>query len=140
MILSGSAVGTSRYVVNTLRDEGYKVGLVKLKMFRPFPKDLLRRALLGKKKVAVIDRDISPGQCGIIYQEIKWALNTQVPGPLVPVYGFVSGLGGADISAKLIRRAILFTITENPPQEEVIWLGPIKTVGDNYDRNAIKIS
>lgn len=140
LTLSGSAVGTSRYVVNMLRDEGYKVGLVKLKMFRPFPKDLLRKALLGKKKVAVIDRDISPGQCGIIYQEIKWALNTQVQGPYVPVYGFVSGLGGADISAKLIRRAILFTIMEDPPHEEVIWLGPIKEVGDNYDRNAIKIS
>jgi pyruvate/2-oxoacid:ferredoxin oxidoreductase alpha subunit len=140
LILSGSAVGTSRYVVNMLRDEGYKVGLVKLKMFRPFPKDLLRKALLGKGKVAIIDRDISPGQCGIIYQEIKWALNTQVQGPFTPVYGFVSGLGGADISANLIRRAILFTIMEDPPQEEVIWLGPIKEVGDDYDRNAIKIS
>jgi len=116
------------------------VGLVKLKMFRPFPKDLLRKALLGKKKVAVIDRDLSPGQCGILYQEIKWALNTQAQGSLVPVYGFVSGLGGADISAKLIRRAILFTILEEPPREEVIWLGPIKTTEDNYDRNAIKIS
>jgi pyruvate/2-oxoacid:ferredoxin oxidoreductase alpha subunit len=140
LILSGSAVGTSRYVVNMLRDEGYKVGLVKLKMFRPFPKDLLRKALMGKKKVAVIDRDISPGQCGIIYQEIKWALNTQAQGPFVPVYGFVSGLGGADISTKLIRRALLFTLMENPPQEEVIWLGPIKTAGENYDKNAIKIS
>jgi pyruvate/2-oxoacid:ferredoxin oxidoreductase alpha subunit len=140
LILSGSAVGTSRYVVNILRDEGYKVGLVKLKMFRPFPKDLLRKTLLGKKKVAVIDRDISLGQCGIIYQEIKWALNTKAQGCFVPVYGFISGLGGVDITARLIRRAILFTIKEDPPQEEVIWLGPIKEVGENYDRNAIKIS
>jgi pyruvate/2-oxoacid:ferredoxin oxidoreductase alpha subunit len=109
-------------------------------MFRPFPKDLLRKALLGKRKVAVIDRDLSPGQCGILYQEIKWALNTQAQGSLVPVYGFVSGLGGADISAKLIRRALLYAILEEPPREEVIWLGPIKTTEDNYDRNAIKIS
>jgi len=140
LILSGSAVGTSRYVIDRLRDEGYKVGLVKLKMFRPFPKDLIRKAFLGKKKIAVIDRDISPGQCGIIYQEIKWALNTQPQRPWIPVYGFVSGLGGADISANLIRRAILFAITEEPPQQEVIWLGPVRAPGDNYDRSAIKIS
>jgi pyruvate/2-oxoacid:ferredoxin oxidoreductase alpha subunit len=140
LVLSGSAVGTSRYVVNMLRDEGYKVGLVKLKMFRPFPKDLLRKTLQGRKKVAVIDRDISLGQCGIIYQEIKWALNTKVMGPFVPVYGFISGLGGADISASLIRKAILFTIMEEPPQGEIIWLGLIKEMGDNYDRNTIKIS
>ena len=140
LILAGSAVGTGRHVVNTLRDEGYKVGLVKLKMFRPFPKDLFRKALLGKKRVAVIDRDISIGQCGIIYQEIKWALNTPLEGPFPVVYGFISGLGGADISARLLRRAILFTLTEDPPKEEIIWLGPIKEPGDNYDRHAIKIS
>jgi pyruvate/2-oxoacid:ferredoxin oxidoreductase alpha subunit len=140
LILVGSAVGTARLVVNALRDEGYKVGLVKLKMFRPFPIDILRKALFGKKKVAVIDRDISPGQSGILYQETKWALNTQVQGPFGPVYGFVSGLGGADISARLIRRAILFTLKEDPPQEEVIWLGPIKEVGDDYDRKTSKIS
>jgi len=140
LVLSGSAVGTSRYVVDMLRNEGYKVGLVKLKMFRPFPKDLLRKTLLGKKRVAVIDRDISLGQCGIIYQEIKWALNTKVNEHLVQVYGFISGLGGADISASLIRKAILYTITEEVPNEEIIWLGPIKELGDNYDRNTIKIS
>lgn len=140
VVMSGSAVGTCRYVINMLRDEGYKVGLVKLKMFRPFPKELIRSALSRTKKVAVIDRDLSPGQSGIINQEIKWALNTNSEKHFVPIYGFVSGLGGADITPNLIQKAILFTIKEDPPSGEVIWLGPVKQPGDDYDKNTIKIS
>ncbi len=138
VLTSGSAVGTCRHVVNMLRQRGHKVGLVKLKMFRPFPKDLVRKALSGKKKVAVIERDIIPGQGGVFCQEVKWALSgEQRP---VPVYGFVSGLGGHDITARLIEKAILFTIKEDPPEQDVIWLGlPYKKAIDEYDKRSIKI-
>ena len=140
VLMSGSAVGTCRYVIDMMRDEGYKVGLVKLKMFRPFPKDLVRQALLGRKKVAVIDRDLSPGECGIIYQEVKWALNMSNRNHAVPLYGFISGLGGADISTELIREAILYMIRRDPPEDEVIWLGKIKNEAVDQDENIINIS
>lgn len=123
VVMSGSAVGTCRYVINRLREQGHKVGLIKLKMFRPFPKELVRNALKGRKKIAVIERDLSIGQCGIFYQEIKWALNTNMVHEFIPFYGFVAGLGGLDITPKLIEKAILFTINEDPPQQEVLWLG-----------------
>ncbi|MGD0626495.1 MAG: pyruvate ferredoxin oxidoreductase [Thermodesulfobacteriota bacterium] len=131
-VLSGSAVGTARQVVDTLRERGYRVGLVKQKMFRPFPVGLVRDALRGKKKVAVIERDLSPGQCGIFYQEIKWALNTAWKNEFGVIYGFVAGLGGADITPQLIEKAILFTFEKEEPAEEVIWLGLPVNEGERY--------
>ncbi len=92
LVMSGSAVGTARDVIDRIREEGHRVGLLKIKMFRPFPKDLLREKLAGRKKIAVIERDLSPGQCGIFYQELKWALcGSEEP---LELFGFVSGLGG----------------------------------------------
>jgi pyruvate/2-oxoacid:ferredoxin oxidoreductase alpha subunit len=123
VVMSGSAVGTCRSVIDSLRTQGHKVGLVKLKMFRPFPRKLIRDALKGRKKIAVIERDISVGQCGIFYQEIKWALNTNIDHQFIPVYGFIAGLGGLDITPLLIEKAILYTINEDPPQQEILWLG-----------------
>lgn len=123
VVMSGSAVGTCREVVERMRRQGHKIGMVKLKMFRPFPGELIRKALLGRKKVAVIERDISVGQCGIFCQEIKWALNTNVDHVFTPVYGFVAGLGGLDISSDLIEKAIRYTMNEEPPRQEVLWLG-----------------
>ena len=138
VVCSGSAVGTCRNVIDKLRAGGHRVGLIKLKMFRPFPKELVRRALAGRRKVAVIERDMIPGQGGVICQEIKWALNTE--NHFVPIYGFVSGLGGRDITANLIEKAILFTIREDPPEQDVIWLGlEEKKVRDEYDENTTKI-
>lgn len=124
VITSGSTAGTARYIVNKLRGEGYKVGLVKLKMFRPFPVEPVRNALQGKKKIAVIERDLSPGQCGIFYQEIKWALNTIRTKTLCgPIFGFVAGLGGVDITPSLIEKAISFAMRKEDYPDEVIWLG-----------------
>ena len=137
VVICGSAAGTCRSVIDGLRDKGHKVGLVKLKMFRPFPRELIKKALGERKKIAIIERDLSPGQCGILHQEIKWALHMKN----VPVYGFVSGLGGGDITPELIEKAILFTMNEEPPQQEVIWLGLVKKeVSDEFDRINIKIS
>jgi pyruvate/2-oxoacid:ferredoxin oxidoreductase alpha subunit len=139
VVMAGSAVGTGRYVIDRLREKGYKVGLVKIKMFRPFPKELVRKALAGRKKIAVIERDCIPGQGGVFCQEIKWALS--MPGVEGPsMYGFVSGLGGADISPRLIEKAILFTIETDLPEKDIIWLGLAeKERGDKDDRNYIKI-
>jgi pyruvate/2-oxoacid:ferredoxin oxidoreductase alpha subunit len=138
VMLAGSAAGTARFVVDRMKKKGLNVGLVKLKMFRPYPKELLRAALAGRKKILVIDRDISVGQCGIIYQELKWALS----GLTVcdQVYGFVSGLGGADITPMLIEKAIQFTLSADRPGRDVHWLGLGRWESeDHYDRSAVKI-
>jgi pyruvate/2-oxoacid:ferredoxin oxidoreductase alpha subunit len=123
VVMSGSAVGTCRYVIDNMRKQGYKVGLVKLKLFRPFPYEFIRDILGERKRIVVIERDISMGQCGIFYQEIKWALNANVEHKFIPIYGFIAGLGGIDITPNLIEKAILYTITEPPPRHEILWLG-----------------
>jgi pyruvate/2-oxoacid:ferredoxin oxidoreductase alpha subunit len=134
VVISGSAVGTGRFIVDKLRRERRKVGLVKIKMFRPFPLSRIRDALKGKKKIAVIERDISPGQCGIFFQEIKWALNTfPNDGKYGHVYGFVSGLGGTDITPPLIEKAIFFAMDSEVYPKEVIWLGLPGMTGDEYE-------
>jgi len=146
VVNSGSTVGTCKTVVDKLREEGHKVGLVKLKMFRPFPREFVRKVLTGRKKVAVIERDLSPGQGGIFCQEVKAALYGKAKSDFVPIYGFVSGLGGglvprqADITPKLIEKAILYTIEAEAPEQELIWLGLQEGVErDEYDRKAVKI-
>ncbi|MGD0233281.1 MAG: hypothetical protein ABSC55_01965, partial [Syntrophorhabdales bacterium] len=135
---SGSTVGTARPVIDTLRQKGYRVGLVKMKMFRPFPKKLARSALGGKNKVLVIDRNLSPGQGGIFHQELKGALcGSEAANQM---YGFISGLGGADITPALIEKAIMFTINATRPPEEPIWLGLAAWDGeDEYDKATVKI-
>ena len=140
VVMVGSSVGTGRYVIDKLRGKEIKVGLVKIKMFRPFPVELVRRALAKRKKIAIIERDISPGQCGVFSQEIKWALNSGVTEGCAPVYGFVCGLGGRDISPGLIEKAIMFTLVNDPPRQQVIWLGlEEKGVTDEYDRSTLKM-
>ncbi len=123
VVTSGSTVGTVRAVVDDYREKGKSVGLVKIKMFRPFPKGLIRKALNNKKKIMVIDRNLSVGQCGIMYQEIKWALNSNGDISTGPIFGFVAGLGGIDITQDLIQSAIDHVFLHEKPQDEFQWLG-----------------
>ena len=72
LVTSGSAVGTARTVIDAKREEGIKVGLVKLRLYRPFPVERLSAALKGKKAIGVLDRSICFGwDCGPIYMETR---------------------------------------------------------------------
>lgn len=138
LLISGSAVGTAREVIDRMREEEYSVGLVKIKAFRPFPKELMRKILKGRKKALLIERDISSGQCGIFYQELKWSLQGMEDIPAL--FGFVAGLGGADITPGLIRKAIKFVLKTDSCSQDVIWLGLSKRkTEDEYDRDTITI-
>src|SRR3990172_8896010 len=71
LVTSGSAVGTARTVIDAKRAEGIKIGLVKIRMFRPFPKEALTRVLRDKKAIGVLDRSIAFGwDCGPMFQEV----------------------------------------------------------------------
>ena len=79
LVTSGTITSTARHVVNQRRARGEKVGLLKMKMFRPFPSALLRSALAGIRDVAVLDRNFSPGHAGIFAEEIRSALYDLAP-------------------------------------------------------------
>src|SRR5690606_2276213 len=72
-VTSGTITSTARLVLENLRGRGEKLGIVKIKLFRPFPVDEVRKALKGAKKIAVIDRNFSFGASGIFAQEVRAA-------------------------------------------------------------------
>ena len=126
LIMAGTTASTCRQVVADLRAEGEKVGLVKLKMFRPFPQQAVRKALQGAKKVAVIDRNCSFGAGGIFAQEVKAALYNSDHRP--QVFGFIAGLGGRDVTPDTLKQAYEITKQQDGFQQESgvkesIWLG-----------------
>ncbi len=98
VVVVNSAAGTAKVVVDQLREEGLKVGLLKPRLFRPFPAKELADALRHLKAVAVMDRSISFGamdNAGPLFLELVAAL--AVHGVQVPMADYVFGLGGRDI-------------------------------------------
>jgi pyruvate/2-oxoacid:ferredoxin oxidoreductase alpha subunit len=121
MVTTGTVTGTCRQVLADLRSQGEKIGLFKLKLFRPFPADLIGRHLKSAPKIAIIDRNISFGAGGIFAQEIRAALCNQDPHP--QVYGYVAGLGGRDITPDTLIEIYNQTKNQPAPAEETIWIG-----------------
>ncbi|WP_438318286.1 transketolase C-terminal domain-containing protein [Candidatus Caldatribacterium sp. SIUC1] len=104
VVALGSTCGTAKEAVDRLRDRGKKVGLLKIRCFRPFPKDEVIRALAPRKGVAVLDRSVVLGGFGgPVFTEIRSALYDLPSRPLV--IDFYYGLGGRDIYVEDIERA-----------------------------------
>jgi pyruvate ferredoxin oxidoreductase alpha subunit len=98
LVALNSTAGTIKLVVDQLRDEGLKVGLLKPRVFRPFPGQALVEALKHVKAIAVMDRAISFGimdNSGPLFSELAAAF--YVYGSRVPMVDYVYGLGGRDI-------------------------------------------
>lgn len=96
LLTAGSLASTSRAVVRALRSEGLKVGLIKLRTFRPFPLRELGEILQNVKCVAVLERDVSIGAGGVIYLEVSHCLYGLKKHPRLIDY--ILGLGGRDIT------------------------------------------
>ncbi|MDZ7330920.1 MAG: pyruvate ferredoxin oxidoreductase [candidate division KSB1 bacterium] len=104
IILMGSSVGTAKDVVDDLRDAGEKVGLIKIRVYRPFPYDAIRAALKKLKAVAVLDRAVSFGTFGgPVYTDVRATLYGN--GVNLPVINYIYGLGGRDIDKAQIKSA-----------------------------------
>jgi len=121
LVTSGTVTSTARSVIEDLRGRGEKAGLLKIKLFRPFPVDDVRRALGGAKKIAVIDRNFSFGASGIFAQELRAAL-CNVPGH-APVFGYVAGIGGRDVTPAVLEDIYLRTKNSAAPERESVWIG-----------------
>ncbi len=106
--------------MDELQAQGQKVGLLKMRMFRPFPFAAVREALAGVKKVAVIDRNISYGCGGIFASEIKAALYGTGQQPTL--FPFIIGLGGRDVTPQSIRDIVSYTQQHERPETEIVWM------------------
>lgn len=123
IVTIGSMAGAGKDAVDGARERGERVGLIKIKTFRPFPLEALGKALSKIKAVGVVDRAVSFGWgTGPVYQELLSAL--YVHEERIPAVSFIGGLGGADITIDHFTRVIETTAKtlrgEVPPK--TIWL------------------
>ncbi|NLV92367.1 MAG: pyruvate ferredoxin oxidoreductase [Firmicutes bacterium] len=101
ILVIGSTAGTAKYVVNQLREQGVKAGVIKLRVFRPFPVQELTNAVANLKALAVMDRAESfSGQGGPLFTEARAALYAAPHRPLM--LNYIYGLGGRDITPEMI--------------------------------------
>jgi pyruvate/2-oxoacid:ferredoxin oxidoreductase alpha subunit len=124
LVTSGSAAGTAKTVIDSKREEGIKVGLVKLRMFRPFPGERLTEILGGRRAMAigVIDRSVCFGwNCGPIYMELR-SLLPEIG--LIPVLGFIDGLAGLDITRTHVEGVTerVYAASQGKPYQKVTWV------------------
>jgi len=120
LVTAGSITSTARVAIKELRAQGKKLGLLKLRLFRPFPVEAVQVALRGKKKIAVIDRNISLGGGGIFCQELRAALVHSSEHPLI--YSFIAGIGGTDVTSEVIKKIALDVLKRDDPVDKPVWI------------------
>jgi pyruvate ferredoxin oxidoreductase alpha subunit len=104
LVTMGSVIGTIKDAIDEMRAEGIKVGLVKVRSYRPFPVQALRKALKDAGVIAVIEKDVSIGNEAGLVTDLKAAFyNSKIRTPII---GFTAGLGGRDITVKDIRKIV----------------------------------
>ncbi len=118
----GSLMGTVKEAVELLRKEGYKIGYAKVRWFRPFPKEELREIASKVNGIAVLDRNFSFGQEGILFNEAKGVLYSAKSKPVMKNY--IVGLGGRDFTVDDVRKIaedMKKVIEKGEPDVEVDW-------------------
>ena len=103
----GTLCGTARKTVDKLREQNKKVGLIKIRSYRPFPAEQLIKAAKNLKGIAVIDRHISLGNNGPLFEEVSAVYGNAKD---IFVNGFIAGLGGRDITIEHLNKALEMTM------------------------------
>ncbi|MFO8016356.1 MAG: pyruvate synthase subunit PorA [Candidatus Woesearchaeota archaeon] len=116
IVAMGTVCGTARHVVDSMRKQGKRVGLIKIKAFRPFPVEEIIKASKNLKGLVVIDRNISIGHEGALFSELKSALW----GIKIKISGFIAGLGGKDITPEHLEYTLKHAMKGKETREE--WL------------------
>ncbi|HKZ90300.1 MAG TPA: transketolase C-terminal domain-containing protein [Thermoplasmata archaeon] len=119
LVTMGTATTTARAVVDTLRDRGRKVGLAKLRVFRPFPVRAMRALAADVDRIGVLDRSFTFGAMGAAHAEVAASLYGGRERPLLR--GFVAGLGGRDITPATIES--MFGSLSKGEGSETEWVG-----------------
>jgi pyruvate ferredoxin oxidoreductase alpha subunit len=96
-VMIGSFATKARDAVDRLREAGWRIGLLRPRLLRPFPVQAIRSALAGRRAAAVIDQNLSVGKGGILHAELASALYGAADAPPI-LASFVGGLGGRDIA------------------------------------------
>ncbi len=118
----------TRVAIRKLRSEGKKVGMVRLRWFRPFPAEELAKCLSRFKAVGVLDRDFSfgsPYMSGVVATETRAALYTDTISKHPPVLDFIGGLGGREVTVPDVEKIAheLYEAAEGKKKPATQWIG-----------------
>ena len=123
----GTLAMPTRVAVRKMREQGKKVGFLRLKFFRPFATEEVRRALGDCKAVCIIDRDYSygsPSFGGVLFNEVRSALYSLEKRPMT--LNFIAGLGGREIRVRDLDRMVEITqqaVDTGKVEQETTWIG-----------------
>jgi phenylglyoxylate dehydrogenase alpha subunit len=123
IVTIGSMTGAAKDAVDEAREQGLRVGLVKVKTFRPFPAAAVAESLRGVRAFGVVDRSVDFGwNCGPLYREVVTALSQVAPPPVS--LSFIGGLAGADLTVEHFARVIATTgqLTRVSPLAGPVWI------------------
>lgn len=123
LVTMGSMTGTAREAIDAKREEGIKVGLLKVRVMRPFPVEKVRNVLSGRKAFAVVDRNVCFGwNTGALYMEVKAASGGL--GEKISSIPAIGGLGGADITQEHFMQCIdlLEEVKKSQVEHKTVWL------------------
>lgn len=120
IITLGSISGLVKQTVDELREQGEKVGLVRIRYMRPFPNEEISQAVQNAKAAAVLEKDISFGNEGTVYTNVNSALKKF--GVEVPVSNYIGGLGGKNVSEEEIK-TIFSSLKTNPSGVNFLGIG-----------------
>lgn len=118
-IASGTVATTLRDVVDERRRGGERFGMIRIKLFRPFPREQVRSLCAAVAKVGVLDRNYAAGTGGIFCHEVRASLQGQA-GPLVQ--GYLTGVGGGDVVPELVHEA-LTDLARRSAAGAAVWMG-----------------
>jgi pyruvate/2-oxoacid:ferredoxin oxidoreductase alpha subunit len=121
LVTTATIASTARVAVREMRTEGLKVGLCKLRIFRPFPVAAIKSALGNVPKIAVLERNISQGREGIFCSELKSALINCVNPP--KIQGYIAGIGGTNVDPEVIKNVVRHASSSNSYTDGPLWMG-----------------
>lgn len=124
LLTAGSLSGSAKELIDRYRGQGERVGLVRVRAYRPFPSKELVAALKDAKAVAILEKDISLGWTGALFSDVSSAFINAKKSPLL--LNFICGLGGRDVSSLQIRealRAAAKAAETGEVRKPVRWLG-----------------
>ncbi|MDD9940311.1 MAG: hypothetical protein OXU20_04515 [Myxococcales bacterium] len=122
-VMLGSFATKAKAVVDELRRAGQRVGLLRPRVLRPFPEELMQRALAGMQAVIVVDQNLSMGKGGVLHTELASALYALPQRPVL--LSFVGGLGGRDITeaefVEMVHEARRTVARGTPPPPRLLY-------------------
>jgi len=122
LVAAGSVAATTKDVVDAMRARGVRVGLARIRAFRPFPHAEVRSLASKVEGIAVLDRSYTFGAAGAMYTEVKASAYSCPKRPVMKNY--IAGLGGRDITPKILEKIFedMLVVAKRGAEDEVEWV------------------